>query len=147
MIGTGDSKRYISIRGLFDLEFPTKWSLIGDDEGMVSLSSSSGMAAVTVSAAKHRSQAVVVDACEQLQRYMSQLAIEPDRFRQIDCSLGLATGEYTNEAGVYWRIQFKALANVVVLATYNREFSGSWQDEDREALAILSSIKVKAKAQ
>ena len=128
-----DNKPYVSIERLFSVKVPEEWFLVSDDEGIASFSSPSGTAAVTVSAATHRHQAVVANACEQLRSYVRKLEIEPTRFREIDCSAILATGDYTDEAGVYWQILFKASKNVILFATYNREFSGSWKDEDRDA--------------
>jgi hypothetical protein len=142
MIGTGNKRQYKSIRSLFRLEFPEKWTLVGDNEGVATFSSPSGMAVVTVSAARHRSQFAVADACEQLQRYMKNLDIEPGRFKKIGCTIGFAAGEYTDHVGVYWRIVFKASANVIVFATYSRKSSDLSEDDDRDAEAILSSITV-----
>jgi hypothetical protein len=142
MTARGDSKPYTSTKRLFSLEVPEEWFLIGDDEGIATFSSLSGTASVAVSAAKHRRQAVVANACDQLRSYVRKLDIEPTRFREIECSVSLATGDYTDKAGVYWHVLFRASENVVLLATYNREFSSSWKDEDREAETILSSIRI-----
>lgn len=140
-----NSKYYTSVRGLFDLRIPEGWILISDDGGIADLSSPSGTAAVTVSAAQHHDPTKVVSACKQLRRYVKKLEIDPGGFKETECSVNLAIGEYVDKTTVYWRVVLKASANVVVLATYNREFSGSWHSEDQEAEQILLSIRVKAR--
>jgi hypothetical protein len=140
-----NSKCYTSIRGLFDLEIPEGWILVDDDEGIANFSSPSGTAAVTVSAAQHYDPTRVASACKQLRRYVKKLDIDPGGFKEIDCSVSVAIGEYIDKAGIYWRVMFQASANVVVLATYNREFSSFLQGEDQEAQLILSSVRAKAR--
>lgn len=139
-----DEKYYTSIRGLFTLSYPESWSLMSEEQGIVSLSDPTGTVAITVSAAKHRSGVFMANACQQLRRYVHQFSGKVDSLKVLECSPALAIGEYTSPARDYWRVQFKALRNIVVFATYNHQLLGRRPDTDNEAMAILDSIRIEA---
>ena len=142
MIEREDKSRYTSVRGLFTLSYPETWSLTSEEQGIVSLSDRTESAAVTVSAAKHESEAFIADACQQLRRYVSQFSSKVDRLEVIECSPALAIGEYVSPAGDYWRVQFKASRNIVVFATYSVKLSDRQTVSDSGAMAILDSITI-----
>ena len=139
MTNSKQSGTYTAPDTKFTISIPTGWTVRETDQNC-ELISPSGKSAIVLTTFRRTDVKVETDASEHLRRFLKGAEVK-GKPRVLDSTKSHSSAEYVDSSNRFWRVEFLASPDRLVLATYNSD-----PDEDpaekRNGLNALESIKI-----